>query len=120
MSKRSVSKKFERDIRLVFHPRRGVKLSVGKSGITIKFKYKKGVLQKYVDAVVSHFGIDPLVTDVVTVNVKDLLPPDAPIDDLTEKLSALAASFANLGLVKEDGNSQLAWRGTRDMKIQRD
>ncbi len=85
MSKRSVSQKVERDVRLVFHQRRGVKLSVGRSSLTVKFKNKDGILQKYVDAVINNLCIKPLITDVVTVNEPSLLPPDAPIDDLTEK-----------------------------------
>jgi hypothetical protein len=120
MSKRSVSGKFERDLRLVFHPRRNVKLSVAKSGITIKFKDKDGILEKYVDAIINHFGIEPLTTDIVNVNVSSLLSPDAPIDDLAEKLSTLTTSFGKLKLGHKNGRTHLTWRVGPDIKLQRD
>ncbi len=118
MSKRSMSKKVERNLRLVFHPRRGVRLSVSKSRLTIRFTDKHDNLKKYVEAMINHFGIEPLFTDIVTVNEPSLLPPNAPIDSLTEKLSVLAASFGNLRLVQENDKAELAWSVTPDIKVQ--
>jgi len=92
-----------RDIRLVFNPRRGVKLSIDKSGLTIKIKHKKTVFKKQIDAVVRHFRVDPMIADVVTVD--GLLPPDAPIDDLAEKLSARAAR-----ILRKLCRSQMHWQ----------
>jgi hypothetical protein len=97
MSRRRASE-FPRDVRLDFHLGHGIKLSVHRSGISVKFK-RKNILKKCVDAVVDHYGVDQRITDILTFNIKGQLPLDAPLIDLAKILSTVTASIA--GLAKE-------------------
>jgi hypothetical protein len=114
MSRRHASG-FPRDVRLDFHLGHGIKLSVHRSGISVKVK-RKNILKKYVDAVVDHYGVDEWITDILTFKIEGQLPSDAPLSDLAKILSTVTASIAGLALVKADGDKRFAERTAEQLR----
>ncbi len=79
------------EIQIIFHASTDTKVSVRRSEVAARVKYKKDGFKEYIKQWVNSCKNNPMDTDWVRIRDPNVLPPATLLRDLAERMSRLAA-----------------------------